>query len=100
MPKLSNSSQSWEKSNEFQRNDRLHSAHHVDQQLGEEVVRKKQKDMWVQLEQLIKNYADAVVTESWKGGGDPADIPVIDAMLELERIKLQRHIDKMKQEFM
>lgn len=61
-------------------------------------MRKPKPDFWKQLEQLIKNYTEAVVADSWKGGGDPADIPLIEATLELERLKLERHIDKMKQE--
>lgn len=52
----------------------------------------------VTLRFLISEYVDAAVAESWKGGGDPADIPVLDAQLELAKAKLYGHIEKMERE--
>ena len=54
---------------------------------------------WQILTQLIQNYASASVAESWKGGGDPADMDTLDARLKLTRIELNAHISKMMREF-
>ena len=60
--------------------------------------RRKVKDVRLALKSdlhnLIHEYTDHAIAESWKGGGDPADIPVLEAQLELARTKLERHIDK------
>lgn len=61
--------------------------------------RKKKADMWEQLMEYIRQYRDAAINESWKGGGDPADIPVIDKQLELQEALLENHIEKMRREF-
>ena len=56
-------------------------------------------DHWRKLLQLIKDYAEARIAESWKGGGDPADIPVIEANEKLAEANLFSHIEKMRREF-
>lgn len=53
---------------------------------------------WDQLEQLIIQYRDAAIAESWKGGGDPADIKVTELNLQLSELKLSAHIEKMKRD--
>jgi len=58
-------------------------------------VRKKPDD-WGNLRKLIAGYVEAAIADSWKGGGDPADIDVKEAMLELTRAKLEAHITKMQ----
>lgn len=57
------------------------------------------RDPWVTLLQLISAYAEAAVTESWKGGGDPADIEIHELRLRIARIELSNHIAAMKEEF-
>lgn len=59
---------------------------------------KKQRDDWQILPDLIAAYAAAVVADSWKGGGDPADYPVIEAELELAKAKLETHIAKLRRQ--
>ena len=39
-----------------------------------------------QLKVAIQELVDAEVADSWKGGGDPADIPIIEAELKACRI--------------
>ena len=34
------------------------------------------------IREAIKRYASAVAEDSWKGGGDPADIPAIERELK------------------
>lgn len=53
-------------------------------------------DRWATLEELITAFADAQESDSWKGGGDPEYIPVIEAELELAKLKLRTHIDYMR----
>lgn len=38
---------------------------------------------------LIERYGSALVADSWKGGGDPDDIPDIEYELEKARAKLE-----------
>lgn len=59
---------------------------------------KKQKDKWRELARLIQAYADAQEADSWKGGGDPADTLVIEAQLQLARVQLTAHVEKMRRE--
>ncbi|MGH9780207.1 MAG: hypothetical protein ACRD33_00175 [Candidatus Acidiferrales bacterium] len=56
-------------------------------------------DPWNVLTLLIANYADACRAHETRGGEDPADFEVIDATLELERLRLMSHIQKMRREF-
>lgn len=51
---------------------------------------------WETLEELCQQLADAQEADSWKGGGDPDAIPVIEAELELAKLKLRTHIDSMR----
>lgn len=44
------------------------------------------------LVKLIERYRDAEVEDSWKGGGDPADIPYIEEELRLARSALEQYI--------
>lgn len=45
---------------------------------------------------LIREFADAKVADSWKGGGDPADIEVMELNLKLRTALLMAHIEKME----
>jgi hypothetical protein len=58
----------------------------------------KKPDMWKQLMKLISNYREAAIAESWKGGGDPADVEVHEAYLKLTELQLSAHIEKMQRE--
>lgn len=51
---------------------------------------------WETLEELCQQLADAQEADSWKGGGDPEAIPIIEAELELAKLKLRTHIDSMR----
>lgn len=59
---------------------------------------KKPADSWETLRELIAEYAEAYVADSWKGGGDPADFEVIEARLKLQTALLSAHIEKMERE--
>lgn len=54
---------------------------------------------WRVLVFYIQQYRDAAIAESWKGGGDPADIEVTELRLKLTRGELMSHIEKMRREF-
>jgi len=54
--------------------------------------------MAAQLSELIKKHVDAQVADSWKGGGDPSDIPIIEAEAELARVKLIAFIERLVRE--
>lgn len=56
-------------------------------------------DPWKQLGELIGAYAEAMVADSWKGGGDPEDHEQIELELRLAHVKLVRHIEVMKREY-
>lgn len=47
------------------------------------------------LERLIQLVVDAEVANSWKGGGDPADIPEIEAALTIARMRLKKLITEL-----
>ena len=46
----------------------------------------------VMLSDLVAEFARASVAESWKGGGDPFDVPVIETELALAATKLDLFI--------
>ena len=50
------------------------------------------------LTHAISRYAQATVDSSWKGGGDPADIPEIEAAFEISRLKLLRVLDSITEQ--
>jgi hypothetical protein len=55
----------------------------------------RQPDQWAQLRALIQAYADAQEADSWKGGGDPEEMPLREKELELAQLKLNTHIAQM-----
>lgn len=48
------------------------------------------------LRTLIGEFAQAAIAESWKGGGDPAEMPVFEAQLKLAETKLDAYIERME----
>ena len=52
--------------------------------------------MFTELKSLISDFAAVSVAESWKGGGDPADVSVLEARLTLATLRLEAHIQKME----
>lgn len=44
----------------------------------------------------ITNYVNASINESWKGGGDPADIPEIDERLKIRKEQMMKVIDSIE----
>lgn len=67
------------------------SKHHVPQP-------KPKPDMWELLKGRIQEYTEVAVAESWKGGGDPADMEIHELRLKLTWIELCNHIARMKEE--
>lgn len=59
----------------------------------------RQDRMWAALREAIYYYADCRVAESWKGGGDPASIPAVDAELALALAKLNEQIVVVRREY-
>ncbi len=59
----------------------------------------RQDRMWKELREAIYYYADCRVAESWKGGGDPASVPAIDAELALATAKLNEQIVVLRREY-
>lgn len=53
---------------------------------------------WEKLRELIAEYAEAYLDDSWKGGGDPEAYGEIEARLKLQETLLNTHIDKMERE--
>jgi hypothetical protein len=51
------------------------------------------------LRQLIGEYKDAAIADSWKGGGDREDITVLECELALALAKLDSHINKMERDY-
>lgn len=47
------------------------------------------------LKAAIKNLVAAEVADSWKGGGDPADIPFIKADLRAARTRVETYVNKL-----
>lgn len=48
-----------------------------------------------ELERLIEAYVQAAIADSWKGGGDPADIPAIELDLIVAKIDLAEYMRKL-----
>ena len=61
-------------------------------------IKNSKPDDWKELTNLIQVFADASIAESWKGGGDPLDVPILELQLELSRVILNTHILKMQRE--
>ena len=45
------------------------------------------------VQKAVKRYANAVAEDSWKGGGDPADIPAIERELRESKAALSLLIE-------
>jgi hypothetical protein len=54
--------------------------------------------VYARLSKLIAEYVDAAIAESWKGGGDPAEIEVLEARMNIARLELNVHMEKMQRE--
>lgn len=53
---------------------------------------------WDTLRRLISEYVDAAIAESWKGGGDPAEMPLLEAREQLAKAQLEVHIHRMERD--
>jgi hypothetical protein len=51
-------------------------------------------DFRAKLRAGVEDYAEAFRDDSWKGGGDPTDIPEIENRLREARLKLTELINK------
>lgn len=49
-----------------------------------------------EIKAAVQRLVDAEVADSWKGGGDPADIPYIEQELEIARMKFDSLMGKLK----
>lgn len=56
----------------------------------------KAPDPWRILNQLIANYRDAAIADSWSGGGDPDDVDLLRTRRECAHLELDSHIRIMK----
>jgi len=65
---------------------------------GKSLAQRRAETDWNALRALINEYVEAEVADSWKGGGDPADAPVVEANLALALAKLNAHIERMQRE--
>lgn len=45
---------------------------------------------------LIHKLIQAEVTDSWKGGGDPQDIPIIEAELKIARLQVKKYLQELQ----
>lgn len=52
-------------------------------------------DQASRLHELISELVAAEVADSWKGGGDPVDVPVVEAELALAKANLVNFIAKL-----
>jgi hypothetical protein len=59
----------------------------------------KVDEMWERLSELTDEFAAAAIADSWKGGGDPLDGPVIEAELLKTKYALEAHISKIRREY-
>lgn len=59
-------------------------------------AKRAKPDPWRTLTKLISNYAAWARADEMKGGGDPTDIPQIEASLELARANLNAHIERLR----
>ena len=53
---------------------------------------------WEVLLALIGEYRDHAIADAEKGGGDPADMDIIELEYKLAQAKLLSHIEKMQRE--
>lgn len=60
--------------------------------------KKKEPTKWETLTHLIGEYVEWCRADEMKGGGDPTAISEIEAGLELARVKLMGHIQRMIRE--
>jgi hypothetical protein len=51
-----------------------------------------------QLMEFVGEHVRAQVAESWKGGGDPVDVPIIELEAKLAEAELLRFVAKLVQE--
>jgi len=56
-------------------------------------------DDFTVLLKLIEAYKDAAVEASWAGGGNPADILVIENELNAAREQMAAHVEKINREY-
>jgi len=56
-------------------------------------------DDFTVLLKLIEAYKDAAVEASWAGGGNPADILVIENELKTAREQMAAHVEKINREY-
>lgn len=53
-------------------------------------------NMAKEIRAAVKRLINAEVADSWKGGGDPADIPYIEQELEIAQMKFDALMGKLK----
>lgn len=52
---------------------------------------------WLLLGKLIAAYVDAAVAESWKGGGDPDGVEILELRFKIANMELNNHIKRMQE---
>ncbi len=56
------------------------------------------EQMWNKLGKLINAYAEAYASDAMKGGGDPIDVPVIEAELVAANARVNAQIALIRRE--
>jgi hypothetical protein len=51
-----------------------------------------------QLMEMVGKHVQAQVADSWKGGGDPVDVPIIELEAKLAEAELVRFVTRLVQE--
>lgn len=75
-------------------------AKHVPKQKPiQKVIESQGVRLWTELRQLIASYAEAAIAESWKGGGDPEEIPILEMELAIAKQKIENHLKRMEDWF-
>lgn len=56
------------------------------------------QDKWDVLRGLILCHVDAAIADSWKGGGDPEEMPILEMEVKIALMRLENHITNMRRE--
>lgn len=56
------------------------------------------RSLFEELDLLIENLVEAAIAESWKNGNAPEQGAILEKELELARLKLTHHVNKLERE--
>lgn len=61
-------------------------------------VKPSKSDQWQTLSKLINHYLECGIADSWKGGGDPADMDMIELRFKIAHAELNAHMTRMQRD--